>query len=95
LIVLQGYSLDKVLEFSKTAIPILTELAKSELIFTKATHQIIFVRHRDWELQQALTRCKMFFDIKIRVIQLWFIMPQKIINLTIVNADIVIMEQTE
>jgi hypothetical protein len=27
--------------------------------------------------------------------QLWFIMPQKIINLTMVNADIVMMEQTE
>lgn len=33
---LQGYSFDKALEFSKSAIPALTKLAKSGLIFTKA-----------------------------------------------------------
>ena len=30
-----------------------------------------------------------------RMIPTWFIMPQKIINLTMVNADIEIKEQTE
>ena len=30
-----------------------------------------------------------------KLYQLWFIMPQKIINLTMVNADIEIKEQTE
>ena len=33
--------------------------------------------------------------LKMNLYQLWFIMPQKIINLTMVNADIEIKEQTE